>query len=277
VARLAAAVQADLQRGVPHEVRVKALRALGALPGHRLEALLADGGVLERLVSARCARGVAGCLSVAEGWNSFEEILASMGRAAAALGFRPCGLQQPRLLGRPLPWRQVSGQQLHCPAGTHTAACSRLASGLPPQFSNLRSSNDAVRAAAIDAAAELTARERGLQMAAGSPALLSALIDLWEGITDALTGGCIARVPRRAVLHPLASSRSLRGTGITRNRVNMHLRTRKCAPPLPPPSFTQTRLTWCAPAHAAPCRRSSWWMSRRRRRCRPPPPPCCPA
>lgn len=52
LARLAAAVQADLQRGSPHEVRLKALAALPGLPGHRLAALLADGKVLERLVSA---------------------------------------------------------------------------------------------------------------------------------------------------------------------------------------------------------------------------------
>ncbi|EFN51132.1 hypothetical protein CHLNCDRAFT_141330 [Chlorella variabilis] len=103
LARLAVVVQADMQKGVPHEVRVKALQALPLLPGHRLEALLTTGGVLERL------------------------------------------------------------------------------------FLNLRSSSDAVRAASIEAAAEVTAHERTLQAAAESPALLSALIDLWESITDALT------------------------------------------------------------------------------------------
>lgn len=41
-----------MQKGVPHEVRVKALQALPLLPGHRLEALLTTGGVLERLVRA---------------------------------------------------------------------------------------------------------------------------------------------------------------------------------------------------------------------------------
>jgi hypothetical protein len=51
VARLAVAVQNDLQKGVPHEVRVKALQALPLLPGHRLQLLMADGKVLERLVS----------------------------------------------------------------------------------------------------------------------------------------------------------------------------------------------------------------------------------
>lgn len=98
-------MQADLARGVPHEVRVKALRALPLLPGHRLEVLLGDGKVLERLVLS------------------------------------------------------------------------------------LRSANDAVRVAAIETAAELTARERTLQQAAQEPGTLSALIDLWEGVTDALTGG----------------------------------------------------------------------------------------
>jgi hypothetical protein len=56
------------------------------------------------------------------------------------------------------------------------------------QFVSLRSSNDAVRAAAIEAAGDLTASQRMLEMAAESPPLLSALIDLWEGITDALPG-----------------------------------------------------------------------------------------
>lgn len=56
------------------------------------------------------------------------------------------------------------------------------------QFVSLRSSNDAVRAAAIEAAGDLTASQRMLELAAESPPLLSALIDLWEGITDALPG-----------------------------------------------------------------------------------------
>lgn len=102
LSRLAVAVQSDLQRGCPAEVRAKALLALPALPGHRLEALLTGGNVLERLVLS------------------------------------------------------------------------------------LRSANDAVRAAAIDAIADLTARERTLQLAAEAPGTLGALIDLWEGITDAL-------------------------------------------------------------------------------------------
>ena len=46
------AVQADLQAGSPHAVRAKALQALPALPGHRLEVLLKGGNVLERLVSS---------------------------------------------------------------------------------------------------------------------------------------------------------------------------------------------------------------------------------
>lgn len=53
---------------------------------------------------------------------------------------------------------------------------------------SLRSRNDEVRAAAIEAAAELTARDRTLVLAVEQPAALSALIDLWEGVTDALTG-----------------------------------------------------------------------------------------
>lgn len=56
------------------------------------------------------------------------------------------------------------------------------------QVLSLRSRNDAVRAAAIEAAAELTGRERTLATAVEQPATLSALIDLWEGVTDALTG-----------------------------------------------------------------------------------------
>ena len=51
LARLAVAIQTDLQKGSPHEVRAKALQALAVLPGHRLEGLLTNGKVLERLVS----------------------------------------------------------------------------------------------------------------------------------------------------------------------------------------------------------------------------------
>ncbi|KAL4439824.1 hypothetical protein ABPG75_002825 [Micractinium tetrahymenae] len=102
LARLSVAVQADLQKGPPAEVRAKALRALPLLPGHRLEALLSGGGMLKRLVVS------------------------------------------------------------------------------------LRSSSDEVRAAAIEAAGELSARERTLQLAAEAPGTLGALMDLWEGITDAL-------------------------------------------------------------------------------------------
>ncbi|KAL4423628.1 hypothetical protein ABPG77_009215 [Micractinium sp. CCAP 211/92] len=102
LARLSVAVQADLQKGTPAEVRAKALQALSLLPGHRLEALLSGGGMLGRLVAS------------------------------------------------------------------------------------LRSSSDEVRAAAVEAAGELSARERTLQLAAEAPGTLGALMDLWEGITDAL-------------------------------------------------------------------------------------------
>lgn len=58
----------------------------------------------------------------------------------------------------------------------------------PWQVLSLRSRDDAVRAAAIEVAAELTGRERTLATAVEQPATLSALIDLWEGVTNALTG-----------------------------------------------------------------------------------------
>ena len=61
-ARVAAAVGADLQKGVPHEVRAKALEVLPALPPARLAALLADGKLVERLVSA--CRGRVGVVCV---------------------------------------------------------------------------------------------------------------------------------------------------------------------------------------------------------------------
>lgn len=93
MARLAAAVQADLQPGVPHEVRAKALRALGTLPGHRLEAVLAGGGVLERLVSApRLQRAVV----VGSESRSLALVQAPV---AAAWRLRPCALQQACVLG----------------------------------------------------------------------------------------------------------------------------------------------------------------------------------
>ena len=65
------------------------------------------------------------------------------------------------------------------------------------QVVSLRSSHTGVRAAAIEAAADLTvgggeagsADRRLLQLAADSPALLSGVLDLWEGVADALTGG----------------------------------------------------------------------------------------
>ena len=56
------------------------------------------------------------------------------------------------------------------------------------QVLSLRSTDDEVRAAAIEAAADLTARERTLALAADAPAALGALMDAWEGVTDALTG-----------------------------------------------------------------------------------------
>lgn len=64
------------------------------------------------------------------------------------------------------------------------------------QVLSLRSRDDAVRAAAVEAAAELTARDRMLAVAVEQPATLSALIDLWEGVTDALTGvaGLVGRL-----------------------------------------------------------------------------------
>ena len=104
-ARVAAAVGQDLQRGSPHQVRVKALEALPQLPGHRLAALLAD----PQLVLAR--------------------VLAS-----------------------------------------------------------LLSPTDAVRAAAAGAVAGLAERPEVAASAAGQAALLSALMDLWEAVPDALTG-----------------------------------------------------------------------------------------
>lgn len=61
----------------------------------------------------------------------------------------------------------------------------------PQQVVSLRSRDDAVRATAIETAAELTARDRTLSLAVEQPATLSALIDLWEGVTDALAGAAL--------------------------------------------------------------------------------------
>ena len=100
--------------------------------------------------------------------------------------------------------RAVSSWAAAAPASAPPAPC------LPrSQFLNLRSSSDAVRAASIEAAAEVTAHERTLQAAAESPALLSALIDLWESITDALTGAAGLCGSRQAVgLWQQAASRA---------------------------------------------------------------------
>ncbi len=74
----------------------------------------------------------------------------------------------------------------------HTTHLSPL-----PQVISLRSTSDAVRAAAIDCCAELAAGGFGagagaegghlLSLAAQSPGLLGGLIDAWEAITDGLT------------------------------------------------------------------------------------------
>lgn len=114
----------------------------------RAAVLLAEGKVLEQLVS--CTGQVPG-----PEW---------------ACGFLP---------------RWQSAQERYC-ACVVTARAPSLPSLL--QVLSLRSRDDAVRAAAVEAAAELTARDRTLAVAVEQPATLSALIDLWEGVTDALTG-----------------------------------------------------------------------------------------
>lgn len=55
------------------------------------------------------------------------------------------------------------------------------------QVISLRSTSDAVRAAAIECCAELAAVDAVLALAADSPALLSGLIDAWEMVTNGLT------------------------------------------------------------------------------------------
>lgn len=146
-------MQADLQRGVPHEVRLKALRALPLLPGHRLEVRLwaaaaAAWGVAPLLLLLRCRRHL---LPI-----------------HAALNYPHCPLAHPPTINQ----QALLGE----------------GHGLERLVLSLRSTHDGVRAAALETAAELTASERSLALAAESPAVLSALIDLWEGVADALTG-----------------------------------------------------------------------------------------
>ena len=100
----------------------------------------------------------------------------------------------------------------HCRCCAAAAVCRRCSSAswchspltnysLPTaqcylQVLSLRSTNDAVRAAAIEASADLTARERTLALAAEAPAALGALIDAWEGVADALTGRLVCNLYR---------------------------------------------------------------------------------
>lgn len=179
LARLSVAVQADLAKGVPAEVRAKALQALPLLPGHRLEALLSGGGMLERLVSPgprECnkamLRGAAACVRAVQACTMLK------------IDCRPAC----RSSG-------ISAQASH----RHV-----LRSHPALQVASLRSSSDEVRAAAVEAAGELSARERTLQLAADAPGTLGALIDLWEGLTDALLGEahCRARKTCRCETTP---------------------------------------------------------------------------
>ena len=156
------------------QVRVKALRALPALPGHRLATLLVEGKALERLVSS-------GMCSVV--WQAGK----ACKRCSWAGGQGVCRRRLPRP---------------RCPLHS-TALSPRCA-----QVLSLRSRDDEVRAAAIEAAAELTARDRTLALAVEQPAALSALIDLWEGVTDALTGA--------GGQQALCGWAALRGWGVTR-------------------------------------------------------------
>lgn len=68
---------------------------------------------------------------------------------------------------------------------------TRVEKSLPclhlPQVISLRSTSDAVRAAACTCFAELAVGGAVLAPAASSPALLGALIDAWEAITNLLT------------------------------------------------------------------------------------------
>lgn len=105
------------------------------------------------------------------------------------------GLIPPYSAARPHP-ALFTGRS---PTVNNTEEWRKRASGpcAPPplpsaqQVLSLRSRDDAVRATAIEAAAELTARDRTLSLAVEQPATLSALIDLWEGVTDALTGAAL--------------------------------------------------------------------------------------
>lgn len=172
------AVLADLQRGVPHEVRTKALRALGALPGHRLEAALAEGKVLERLVRALSVLVLLFFFTVWLPCAAGCGLLRAVAFCAAACTCASCSCAAPRVLSPSfLP-----------PSRTHPAPALPARPPAVTQVLSLRSTDDTVRAAAIEAAAELTGRERTLALAAEQPGALSALIDLWEGVTDALTG-----------------------------------------------------------------------------------------
>lgn len=227
LARLAAAVHSDLQRGSPHEVRLKALAALPGLPGHRLASLLGEGNVLERLVS----------------------------EGAGATGERPA-----------LPGAALS---LLPAASAATAAAAPPGLRPPPdlQVLSLRSTHGGVRAAAIEAAADLTPRAQTLVLAAESPAVLSALLDLWEGVTDALTGAPLlaalgGRAMQSAALQPTSAIQ-------TAHLAPAHPRT--------PPAL-QTRQTWCAPP-PVPRWRSCFrtpirWARPAAPRCRRRRPPC---
>lgn len=55
------------------------------------------------------------------------------------------------------------------------------------QVISIRSTSDAVRAAAMECCADLVAAGHILALAAASPGLLSGLIDAWEEVTNGLT------------------------------------------------------------------------------------------
>lgn len=157
-------------------MRAKALQALSLLPGHRLEALLSGGGLLERLVRGV---GLCCCWWWSGGWGGVSPGAARYAEHGKAWW----GAQDRAAL-----WLARGGSAQRRRGARAAPPPSSARRPFVPQVVSLRSSSDEVRAAAVEAAGELSARERTLQLAAEAPGTLGALMDLWEGITDALLG-----------------------------------------------------------------------------------------
>ena len=141
----------------------------------------------------------------------------------------------------------------------------------PLQVLQLRSTSDAVRAAVVEAAAELASRGAALTQAASAPALLGALIDLWEGIAELLTDDTGARCVRWAWVDCKGGA-GMRWEACTAGRVSSALgKSPARAPPHPTHAPHECPAqTWCAPP--PPPRWLSCWRRSGAPRPTPPPP-----